>query len=248
MSVVIHWALFIFTKTNSMKLSSILLSKTLFSLLICSFMQNGVYAQTLYKCGSNYQDKPCANGQTSKVIGTQRNAATEVDPKAEPKGAIDPICAKRSEDAKKIIWMRQGGAAKEDVLAKSDSLAQQRLIDEVYATRGDTPQIRASIEKRCMESRMPQRSPESMSDAELLSVAKALEKRINNAEKAEANRVSPVEQEAPAPKRKLPCQNIKMQMEIVNNSIRAGADTQTLQQLNQQKRDLEKDLAAGSCR
>nr|WP_314860914.1 hypothetical protein [uncultured Undibacterium sp.] len=207
-------------------------------------MQASVHAQTMYRCGSNYQDKPCANGQTGKVIGTQRATPTE----AETKNTVDSVCAKRSEDAKKIIWMRQGGAAKEDVMAKADSAAQQRLVDEVYATRGDTPQIRASIEKRCMESRTLQRSPESMSDAELLSAAKALEKRINNAEKAEASRVAPVEQEAPAPKRKLPCQNIKMQMEIVNNTIRAGADVQTLQQLNQQKRDLEKDWTAGSCR
>jgi hypothetical protein len=227
-----------------MKSYSILFSSAFLLSLVCTSMQGSAHAQTMYKCGSNYQDKPCANGQTSKVIVTQRSTTTE----AETKTVVDPVCTRRSEDAKKIIWMRQGGAAKEDVMAKADSLAQQRLVDEVYATRGDTPQIRASIEKRCMESRTVQRSPEAMSDAELLSAAKALEKRLNNAEKAEASRVAPAEQEAPAPKRKLPCQNIKMQLEIVSNTIRAGADVQTLQQLNQQKRDLEKDWTAGSCR
>lgn len=227
-----------------MKLISILVSSAMCFSLAQTFLPEVADAQTMYRCGSNYQDKPCANGQTGKVIGTQRSTT----PDAETKTVVDPVCAKRSEDAKKIIWMRQGGAAKEDVMAKADSFAQQRLVDEVYATRGDTPQIRASIEKRCMESRMLTRGPESMSDAELLSAAKALEKRIQNAEKAEASRVAPAEQEAPAPKRKLPCQNIKMQLEIVNNTIRAGADVQTLQQLNQQKRDLEKDWTAGACR
>jgi hypothetical protein len=227
-----------------MKLNSILFSSAFLISLVYISMHGSAQAQTMYRCGSNYQDKPCANGQTGKVIGTQRATPTE----AETKNAVDSVCAKRSEDAKKIIWMRQGGAAKEDVMAKADSVAHQRLVDEVYATRGDTPQIRASIEKRCMESRTVPRGPESMSDAELLSAAKALEKRINNAEKAEASRIAPAEQDAPVPKRKLPCQNIKMQLEIVNNTIRAGADVQTLQQLNQQKRDLEKDWTAGSCR
>jgi hypothetical protein len=210
------------------------------SLLFSTSLQ----AQTMFRCGSNYQDKPCANGQVGKVIGTQKSAATEVEAKA----VIDPVCLRRSEDAKKIIWLRQGGAAKDDVMAKMESGEQQRLVNEVYATRGDTPQMRAAIEKRCMDERGFAKRPENMSDAELLGTVRALEKRLNAAEKADAARVPAAEQEAPAAKRKLPCPNIKMQLDIVNNSLRAGGNAQEMQQLKQQKRELEKDLVAGVCK
>lgn len=219
----------------------------LMAITMCLFLQESVQAQTMYRCGSNYQDKPCANGQVGKVIGSQKNSAVNGEP-SEPKVTVDPVCLRRSEEAKKIIWMRQGGAAKDEVMAKMDGMEQQGLVNEVYATRGDTPQIRAAIEKRCMTERVMFKRPENMSDAELLNAARVLEKRVNAAEKAEAARVPVAEQEAPAAKRKLPCPNIKMQLEIVNNSIRAGADVPTLQQLNQQKRELEKDFVAGNCR
>ena len=45
-----------------------------------------------------------------------------------------------------------------------------------------------------------------------------------------------------AAKKRLPCPNLKNQLEIVKANLRAGADAQTMQSLQQQKRDLEKEV------
>ena len=68
-------------------------------------------AQTMYKCGRQYQDRPCDAGQQGKVVG---GAAPS---QAAPKPGADAECAQRGSAALNIIWAREGGATAERQLS-----------------------------------------------------------------------------------------------------------------------------------
>ncbi|MBY0572478.1 MAG: DUF4124 domain-containing protein [Undibacterium sp.] len=215
--------------------------KWFFTLLGASLLLGSGQAmsQTMYKCGSNYQDKPCANGQQGTVIGTQKSSAPSSS--EETKTALDARCKRRGEAAKKIIWMREGGAQKNDLLAKAESEEQERIIIDVYAVRGNANDVRSNIEKACMREY-------GTADAAILNVARDLLQK-NATEKSETSKKEAVpESDIPATKKKLACPNLKLQMDIINNQLKAGGDAASMQQFKQQKRELESDMASTSCR
>nr|WP_315466465.1 hypothetical protein [uncultured Undibacterium sp.] len=206
-------------------------------------------AQTMYRCGSSYQDKPCANGQTSVVVGTQKSAARD---QSERVSQIDPACKAKGEEAKKIIWMREGGAQKNDLLAKSNSVEQSQLITEIYAVRGNSNEIRANIEKNCMEQKEVSKRIGALPDAATLQALVAAQQAAQNTEKSNLGQVdtkklgrdqSMEDVGTPAVKKRLSCPSLKNQLEIVNANLRAGGDVQSRQTLQQQKRDFEKEVA-----
>lgn len=220
----------------------------IFNSLCLTFFTTEVAAQTMYRCGSSYQDKPCANGQTSVVVGTQKSAARD---QSERVSQIDPACKAKGEEAKKIIWMREGGAQKNDLLAKSNSIEQSQLITEIYAVRGNSNEIRANIEKNCMELKDLSKRSIALPDAATLQALVAAQQAAQNAEKSnvgqadakKTGRDQSLEDAGPPPvKKRLPCPSLKNQLEIVNVSLRAGGDVQSRQTLQQQKRELEKEV------
>lgn len=212
--------------------------------------------QTMYRCGNSYQDKPCANGKPGVVIGSNQARTQNSVDTAE---AMDPSCKRRGEEAKKIIWMREGGAQKNDLLAKSNSDEQSQLIADIYAVRGNSNDIRANIEKNCMQERALRaefiKRSGAVSDAEILQALRkaqaAMATTDKSADKANSKNAlteksaetSLAEGESSATKKRLPCPNLKTQLEIVNANLRAGADVATMQSLQQQKRNLEKDIS-----
>jgi hypothetical protein len=212
-------------------------------------------AQTMYRCGSSYQDKPCANGQQGVVIG---NVKSTTQTASESKPVIDAACKRRGEEAKKIIWMREAGAQKDDLLAKSNSAGQSQLIADVYAVRGNAGDIRANIEKNCMDEKDVGRRLGIAADADNVQTLRLAQQILQAAEKsaaqAAANKTATSSKEivlekdselpeVVAAKKRLPCPNLKNQLEIVKANLRAGADAQSMQSLQQQKRDLEKEVA-----
>ncbi|WP_395004982.1 hypothetical protein [Undibacterium sp.] len=211
-------------------------------------------AQTMYRCGSSYQDKPCANGQQGVVIGTAKTSS-QSSTTAAP--SVDPACKRRGDDAKKIIWMREAGAQKNDLLAKSTSAEQSQLIADIYAVRGNSNDIRANIEKSCMEEKDVGKRLGIVADGDNAQVLRQVQQALQAAEKSAAQSATnksataskdmvlektQEQMDVPASKKRLPCPNLKNQLEIVKSNLRAGADTQTMQNLNQQKRDLEKEV------
>jgi hypothetical protein len=211
-------------------------------------------AQTMYRCGSNYQDKPCANGQQGVVVGTAKTSSQST---TTPAPSVDPSCKRRGEDAKKIIWMREAGAQKNDLLAKSTSTEQSQLIADIYAVRGNANDIRANIEKSCMEEKDLGKRFGIAADGDNAQILRQVQQVLQAAEKSAAQSATnksatiskdmalektPEQVEVPVSKKRLPCPNLKNQLEIVKANLRAGADTQTMQNLNQQKRELEKEV------
>lgn len=218
------------------------LAVAIFSIIFSSFAQ----AQTMYRCGSNYQDKPCTSGQTGKVVNILKSATPTAE--TESKVAIDASCKRRGEDAKRVIWAREGGAQKKDLLAKADSEEQSQLIADVYAVRGNSADVRANIEKDCMAEKELGKHFGLVPDAALLKAVREVQQKLTANEKGEsAKKETLSETEAQGAKKRQACPTLKLRLEILNASLRTGVDPQSQQQLNQQKRDLEKEMAANGC-
>ncbi|EHR72609.1 hypothetical protein BurJ1DRAFT_3806 [Burkholderiales bacterium JOSHI_001] len=99
-------------------------------------------AQKMYRCGSNYQDRPCS-GQDSRVIS--RSGAGQDMPAAAP---VDAGCAKRAADAQKLAWVRETGKTEAEQAAAQPG--QRDLVAEVYRRRGSSLEIRNAIEAECV--------------------------------------------------------------------------------------------------
>ncbi|WP_428718697.1 hypothetical protein [Undibacterium curvum] len=106
-------------------------------------------AQNLYRCGNSYQDKPCDPGQKSQIIGTLPGNGNSGNPRA----ILDGECTRRGEEAKKIIWMREGGATQDALLADAKTEERRKLISDIYAQRGNSSDVRSAIEKDCMQGK-----------------------------------------------------------------------------------------------
>jgi hypothetical protein len=104
-----------------------------------------VMAQTMYKCGNSYQDHACAPGQKGQII-SQAEA-----PPAQPKAAVDPVCVRQGDEAKRIAWMREAGATLARAMEGSDSEDRRRLVSDVYSLKGNSLEIKQQIEKLCMD-------------------------------------------------------------------------------------------------
>ena len=119
--------------------------------LACAALCAPAGAQTMYKCGKQYQDRPCDAGQAARAAGGSASSATVV-------AGGDAECAQRGSDALKVAWSREGGATAEKLSAEIDAknisssrrAEEKKLVQDVYQKRGSAPQIRAAIEADCL--------------------------------------------------------------------------------------------------
>ncbi|MED5620733.1 hypothetical protein [Ideonella sp. BN130291] len=100
------------------------------------------------KCGRVYQDRPCAGQEGRLVARTQEQKAVAT------RRTVDAACQRRGADAQKIISQRQEGSTEDDQLAGTRSVAEKRLISEVYRQEGDAAQQRSAVEQNCMAERL----------------------------------------------------------------------------------------------
>lgn len=205
-------------------------------LLAGSCFSGSSLAQNLYRCGSSYQDRPCDNGQTGQVIKKNPSPSTSDKP------PLDSTCVRRGEEAKKIIWMREGGAFQDKLLAEARSEEQRKIITDVYAQRGNANDIRSRIESDCMadkeaarksgtptgydsNNRMPDPAPVAADDSK------------------GSGRVDSNE----AARKKQLCDNMRSQIAGINASQRAGADGRQMDSMSKTKRELESSLKDQGC-
>jgi hypothetical protein len=100
-------------------------------------------AQTLYRCGNTYQDKPCSNGQQGKVVTILKGAEAK-------DGLLDVNCSQKGQDAQKIMWARESGMTEKEMLDKAKTASERELVMSVYRQRGSSAQIRQSVEAACI--------------------------------------------------------------------------------------------------
>lgn len=113
------------------------------ALVLVLMLQAGpAWAQKMYRCGSNYQDRPCT-GQDSRVISPSGAGQATQGP-----AVADAGCVQRGQDAQKIAWVRETGKTEPEQAASQP--AQRALIAEVYRRRGSSLDIRQAIEAECV--------------------------------------------------------------------------------------------------
>ena len=206
-------------------------------------------AETTYRCGKTYQDRPCGNGQQGTVIGNSEA------PRAANKSVVDASCARRGNEAQKIVWSREAGALQDQLLAAARSGEQRKLIADVYAVRGTSSAVRAAIEMDCVQEReksaltaamlanagiAPSVSSVSSSDTSRKSDDGAAEAATRADNAARANR-------AAATRKRAQCSDLKAQSDRDRSSQRGGGDVGQMERLNQQRRATDSELSAAGC-
>lgn len=122
----------------------------------CILLTAPASAQTMFRCGNTYQDKPCDGGQAGKVIGNTRMPQTAA-------ASADPACARRGAEAQKIKWGREAGRTEEVALAAAGSEDQRKLVSDVYSRGGTSSDLRAAIEADCAAEKEKSRATQSAS-------------------------------------------------------------------------------------
>jgi hypothetical protein len=111
-------------------------------------------AQTMYRCGTSYQDQPCSVAQPagSVIRGAAPSSAPKQSAPLSDAGSSsasnsDPTCRLRGIDAEKIRWAKEGGRTLQQAL-DADS-AGTAFLQDVYARRGTAAEVRIAVEKSC---------------------------------------------------------------------------------------------------
>ena len=208
-------------------------------------------AQKMYRCGNNYQDRPCAAGQKGKVIGS-----TGADSSTTPATSADADCSQRGKDSLKIAWSREGGATEEQLvdeidrkrITDSDKEAQKALVHDVYKRRGNAARIQTSVEADCaVEKEKAARA------AELLDAVTKAQATLKKGSTAPAK--PEVDQERlradaaarEAQTKKATCDRLNASMDSIRASERAGGNARTMDSLNEQRRSIRAQAERAGC-
>lgn len=207
-------------------------------IFLASALALPLQAQTMYRCGSSYQDRPCDNGQPGKIIGVNR-APSETD-----KPKLDLACIRRGEEAKKIIWQREGGASQAKLLAEAGSAERRKLIGDVYAIRANSAEVRAAIENDCMDERSRERAYPYLQNEAAPDMPRSAQGPATTAAGSPATVDKRAEEGA---RKRALCAQLRAQLSANRNSQRSGGNVAAMEGLNQQRRDQAGELKALGC-
>ncbi len=198
-------------------------------------------AQTMYRCGRQYQDRPCDAGQQGRAVG---RATT-----SQPSRSAYPECTQRGERAMKIIWAREGGATADAALSQARGGDDRQLVMEVYQKRGSAAQIRSAIEEDC--------AAQKEKDAQTAAMMKALGLEGNPQPQAQPR---PVEDpraaeerrqrlaaDEEAARKKETCARLNGDMQRNLSSQRAGGSITRMEKLNDERRDILRQISEAGC-
>ena len=201
-------------------------------------------AQTMYRCGKQYQDRPCDAGQQGRAVGSATTGAGG--------GTSDAECRQRGERALQVIWAREGGTTADAALSQAGSADQRALVQQVYARRGSSSQIRAAIEADCVAQKEREAQAAAMVKAMGLSgspqqpAQPAAQPTGEDAAAVEARRQRlAAENEAAA--RKATCSQLNAEMQRNVSAQRTGGSVATMERLNDQRRDIERRVREAGC-
>jgi len=212
--------------------------------LIAAALSGQSEAQTLYRCGKQYQDRPCDAGQQGRAVGNATSQSAG--------GTTDADCSRRGERALKIIWAREGGTTVDAALSQSGGGDERRLVEEVYQKRGSASQIRAAIEVDCVAQKER--------DAQAAAMVKALglpqnsqsgqpqpaQPPAEDPQAAEARRQR-LAAEDQAARKKETCARLNGDMQRNLAAQRSGGGIATMEKLNEQRRDIARRMSDAGC-
>lgn len=210
------------------------------------------HAQTMFRCGATYQDRPC-NGVDSKPVGSHvRQAAGQSVGAA----SIDPVCAARGAAAQKLMWEKESGRTLDEQLAKPR--ADVGLARNVYGRRGSSLEVRRAIEADCVKEM------EQANDAAALlrAASKAQQPAVAGAASAQpmgptggvgvtsSAGAQPSVDEAAARKaaaKAATCADLKTELNDLTQAQRTGGDAARMDVLAARVRDTQSRKRAAGC-
>jgi hypothetical protein len=219
------------------------------SLLIAAQAQ----AQTMYRCGSVYQDRPCDAGKTGKVVGSTGTGSAP----ATQAGGVDPECVQRGKDSHKIVWAREGGATEERLLSEATSARERRLIQNVYRRPGAATAVQAAVEADCVAEKQREGEQAAIAIAAALKAQKegagapaqlSAQPGADPQAQEQAAKIAAQERAArEADYKKKECARYGDQMESLRRAERAGGSASRMDSLNEQRRDLRERMSKAGC-
>lgn len=222
----------------------------LFSLLV-ALGSATAQAQTMYRCGKTYQDRPCAAGLPGKAMGS----AVRGTPAPAASGTVPPECVQMGKDSLKVVWAREGGATQDRLLGEATSEAQRRLVRNVYPRRGSASQIQAAVEQDCVVD-----LAKAEQDAALAAAAAVRAQREGKLPPVPAGYQAPAAADPAAEERrkaeiaaaraeaaKQRCKSLEREMENIAAAERSGGSARTMEKLADQRRQLRKAQSDGGC-
>lgn len=118
-----------------------------------------VSAQTLYRCGKTFQDRPCDAGVEGKAIGKANTQA--IAPASQ-----DPVCAQQGSAAQKVRWDKEAGRSEADQIASASQRGLSgEFIHYVYAMTGSAAQVKARVETDCLAEKERERAARATAQA-----------------------------------------------------------------------------------
>lgn len=201
-------------------------------------------AQTLYRCGKSFQDRPCDSAAPGKAVSTGASAPQTTAGST----ASSLACAQRGENAKRIAWAREVGKTRDEQLAGSTSPDHRNLIAEVYQMRGNAYEVSAAVEAKCAEKEKEARA--AAAAITLLQEQAAASPTAGNS----GERTSPANQQAAnqqesanSAAKKERCDGFASQLQGLQDNERAGGSASQMDSLKKQRRDIEAKRQAAAC-
>lgn len=207
--------------------------------LSCLFISLGLDAQTLYRCGSTLQDRPC-EGQDGQVIGKNRAPA---------RTSSDPYCAGQGKAAVQLRWQKDVGKTLEQQLTQPG--ANPDFIRYVYAKTGSAEDVRVVVESECEEDRKQAQNGGSSAGLRLPAA--------NTRDASGAKSAQPTNQQEPyrtgirdqnssrTSGSGAGCGNLKDIESELQSKQKSGGDSSTMDDLMSRLRDVQSKLKNSGC-
>jgi hypothetical protein len=218
-----------------------------FTLIIYS---QSTIAANLYRCGNSYQDTPCKDAASSKPVKKIAQSSNQ------PTQHIDADCKQQGDEAKKIMWAREGGKTADQQI--EEGVASKGLIREVYAHRGSSLEVKNAIEKECMVQKEQDRAANALLEAALKSRGdKNASIESSSANKSDHNASQEQEQTkqklsakattSAANDQKIKCSDLKYRVETIVVKRRTGGGARYMNDLRMEQEQLEANMRSLAC-
>lgn len=202
------------------------------------------HAQRMYRCGNAYQDRPCEGAQAGRQV---RDFSGPAAPGS--RQIADAQCARRGEEAVKIVWARESGATREQ--QEASGMHSQQLIDSVYYKRGSAPEIRAAVEAECMADKERQAAALAAAAARIQGTASVPPPSAQGPAAADLARIQERQDAEIAANqeafKKSRCADLGRQSENLRRQERAGGSSATMARLYDLRTSLDETRRKEGC-
>jgi len=227
----------------------------LFAVFVTMICCTPAGAQQMYRCGNQFQDRPCDGGQQGKAIGSAKSVQSRT------KLELDSQCERVGASVQKIIWAREAGRTAEMQLVGTTNSEERRLISEVFRRQGPYNEIRTAIEGDCMaeKERAAQAAALIQAAGELQGQGRggsasnqiqtgggaqpasdaSDEKRVGQ----KNEKLATTETEG----KKARCNKLNSKIENIRSQQRAGGNVANMESLNRDRQDMDSALRNEGC-